>query len=233
MNKKGYTTYQFDTIPSTNDFAKTILEKRENAFIYACEQSGGRGTKGRSFSSKKGGVYATKLDFYQNYPATKAFEIMAKTAASVCKTLESFGLTPCIKWPNDIYVKDKKISGILIENGLQGKNVAYSIVGVGVNVCNMLDKELQDIATTMALELSSVPTVSQVLEKFFDVWTDEFSMQDYLTRVGYLGQECQLLVGEKSVAATLLFVDEEGGLHAQINGEEKCFHSAEVSLRIK
>ena len=223
MQKKGYTTYQFDNIPSTNDFAKTLLTKKENAFIYAYEQSGGRGTKGRSFSSKKGGVYATKLNFYQDYPAAKAFEIMAKAAASVCKTLESFGLTPCIKWPNDIYVKDKKICGILIENGLQ----------VGINVCNTLDEELQDIATTMSLELDSVPTVAQVLEKFFDVWTGEFSMQDYLIRVGYLGKECKLLVGEESILATLLFVDEEGGLHARINNEEKCFHSAEVSLRIK
>ena len=233
MDKKDYTVYRFDELASTNDFAKTLLNDRKNALIFADRQSGGRGTKGRSFSSKEGGVYATKLDFYQNYPAQKAFEIMARAATAVCKTLEAFGLTPCIKWPNDIYVSDKKICGILIENGLQGKRIAYSIVGVGVNVCNELPQELSDIATTMALELKESPTVDRVLQKFCAYWTGEFTMQDYLSRVGYLGQECNLLIGEDQHRATLLFVDEEGGLHVRTNGEEKCYHSAEISLRIK
>lgn len=233
MYQQNYTLYQFDELSSTNNFAKTLLNGSKNALIFADAQSSGRGTKGRSFSSKKGGVYATKLDFYQNYPAQKAFEIMAKTATAVCKTLEDFGLMPCIKWPNDIYVANKKISGILIENGLQGKAIAYSIVGVGINVCNELPQELSAIATTMRLQLKTPPTVEEVKQKLCRYWTGEFCMQDYLSRVGYLGQECDLLFSDTRKTATLLFVDEEGGLHVRINGEEKCFHSAELSLRIK
>ena len=233
MQKNGYKFYQFDSIPSTNDFAKTLLECRENVLITAREQSGGRGTKGRSFLSKQGGVYATKLDFYQNFPAQKAFEIMAKTATAVCKTLEFFSLKPCIKWPNDIYVADKKICGILIENGLQGTMLSYSIVGVGLNVCNELDDSLLEIATTMRLQLKNPPSVEEVFSKLIECWVQEFCMQEYLSRIGYMGQECKILIGEESMLATLLFVDSEGCLHVNVNGEEKCFHSAEISLRIK
>ncbi len=64
----------------------------------------GKGTKGRSFSSEKGGVYLSVLRFYENLPAKDAFLIMAGTCAAVCKTLESGGLQPKIKWPNDVFV---------------------------------------------------------------------------------------------------------------------------------
>lgn len=230
--KTQYKLYHFDEIPSTNDFAKTLLNKGENALIFADKQTGGRGTKGRLFSSKIGGVYATKLDFYQNFPAKNAFIIMAKAATAVCKTLEDFGLSPCIKWPNDIYVSDKKICGILIENAFEGNQIKYSIVGVGINVVNDLPPELFEIATTMGLQLQSPPSVDKVKAAFLSRWQEEFSMQDYLSRVGYLGCECYLFMGDERIPATLICVDEQGGLRAKIDGEEKRLTSAEISLRI-
>ena len=228
-----YEVYHFSSIASTNDFAKTLIPTRQNAIIYADEQFGGRGTKGRSFSSNKGGVYATKLNFYQNYHTKNAFEIMAKTAVAVCKTLEDYGLTACIKWPNDVYVSDKKICGILIENAFSGNQISYSIVGVGLNVCNHLPAELSEIAATMSSFMPVSPSVDEVRQTLFTHWEADFSMQDYLSRVGYLGQECTLLAGEQSHRAVLLSVDEEGGLHAMVGGEEKRFTSAEISIRIR
>lgn len=228
-----YKLYQFSCIPSTNNFAKTLIDSGENALIFADEQSGGRGTKGRSFFSKQGGVYATKLDFYQNFPTKNAFEIMAKTAAAVCKTLEDFHLKPCVKWPNDIFVSDKKICGILIENAFDRNTIKYSIVGIGLNVCNELPDELQSIATTMRLQLKNAPSVEQVKARLLTHLQADFCMQDYLSRVGYLGKECDLLIGDELVPATLLSVDEQGGLHVKMQGEEKRLTSAEISLRIK
>ncbi len=232
MQKQKYQMYRFDELGSTNDFAKTLLQKREDTFIFAKKQFGGRGTKGRSFSSNEGGVYATKLNFYQNFPAKKAFEIMAKTATAVCKTLEEYSLTPLIKWPNDIYVSDKKICGILIENGFSGANVSYSIVGVGLNVNNCLEETLQSIATTMRQELKKQLPLSEVEEKLISHLQADFQMQEYLKRIGYLRQPITLIIGDERIPATPLFVDEEGGLTVEIQGETRRVTSAEVSLRI-
>ena len=98
----------FECISSTNDYAKSKRGEGGDLIVTASRQTGGRGTKGRSFSSDVGGTYLTKLTFYEGFPASRAFEIMAGAAVAVCKTLEAYGLAPVIKWANDVFVKDKK-----------------------------------------------------------------------------------------------------------------------------
>ena len=113
MNAKKEVVWQrFDEIDSTNEYAKTKRQEGKDLIVTAKRQIGGRGTKGRSFSSEEGGVYLTKLSFYDNFPAKEAFKIMAQAAVAVCETLQYYGLQPKIKWVNDVYVNDKKICGI-------------------------------------------------------------------------------------------------------------------------
>ena len=237
MNEKiEWKIIRFDCIPSTSDYAKSLRQNGENAVIIAAEQSGGRGTKGRSFSSEKGGVYLSALTFYKNFPACKAFQIMAGAATAVCKTLESFGLQPNVKWPNDIYVNDKKICGILIENTFSGSFVANSVVGIGLNVNNSLPKELAKIATTMREILGEETPVLKVEERLIEnlgaSFFKGFLMEEYTSRLGYLGVPATLLVGEETLVATPCGVTEKGELIALVGTEKKTFSAAEVSLRI-
>lgn len=69
---------------------------------------------------------------------------MANASVAVCRTLENYGLTAEIKWPNDVYVQGKKICGILIENVFSGDRISSSVVGIGVNVNNSLPEELKN-----------------------------------------------------------------------------------------
>ena len=94
----------FERIASTQDYAKEQRANKQDLIVTADVQTGGKGTKGRSFESGKGGVYLSKLSFYQNFPAQDAFQIMAGAASAVCETLQGLGLAPVIKWPNDIFV---------------------------------------------------------------------------------------------------------------------------------
>ena len=73
----------FEEIDSTNNYAKDRRKDKEDLIITAKRQTGGRGTKGRSFVSEEGGVYLTKLVFYDNFPADKVFLVMARTAVAV------------------------------------------------------------------------------------------------------------------------------------------------------
>ena len=231
MKKSKVKRIHFDEIGSTNDYAKTLRARGEDVVITADRQTGGRGTKGRSFSSDKGGVYVTKLSFYQDFPAKRAFEIMANAAVAVCETLRFYGLNPVIKWANDVFVNDKKICGILIENVFSGSRLASSLVGIGLNVNNSLPSELSSIATTMQKEAGREFSVDEVTARLIEELGKEREILEYISSVGYMGREAALILGEERVRATLLSVDERGGLLVKIDGEERRLTAAEVSIR--
>ena len=225
-------TVYFEEIDSTSTYAKTLIKKGQPVVVVAKKQTGGRGTKGRSFSSNEGGVYLTKLDFYQNFPAKNAFMVMAKAAVAVCKTLEYFSLAPKIKWANDVFVADKKICGILIENGFSGQNIRYTLVGIGLNVSNLLPSELKDIAITMQEATGNKFSEKEVCERLIDELQNPVTMSEYLSRVGYLGQEATLIEGEKRTQVTLDSVQETGELVVIENGKARAVCAGEVSLKL-
>ena len=137
-----------DSVTSTSDYLLRFVGGGENVAVFAKKQTGGRGTKGRSFVSDEGGVYVSVLKYYPNLTADRAYSIVSETAVAVVKTLSAFGVKAQIKWPNDIFVDGKKICGILTENRLENGRVLYSIIGIGINVNNNLAKEIADIATS-------------------------------------------------------------------------------------
>ncbi len=232
MNVKKRVWIRLDEVDSTNDYAKARRGERENLVVCAKTQSAGRGTKGRSFSSKEGGVYCSLLTFYEDFPAKAGFTIMAGAAVAACKTLTAYGLTPSIKWPNDIHVGGKKIAGILIENTLQNANISSSVVGVGLNVYGELPAELSELATTMEKESGMRFSVDEVLNKLVEYLDSPHAMEEYEGYLGYTGRRVTLIIGNECVPATLLGVTKEGELQAEIDGEGRTFSSAEVTLRI-
>ena len=220
----------FDELPSTQAYVKERRELGENLLVVAKKQTGGMGTKGRSFSSNEGGVYLSKLEFYDNFPAKNAFLIMANTAVAVCETLRAFGIEGKIKWPNDVFVQDKKICGILIENVFQGACIRSSIVGVGLNVNNSLPKELQSIATTMCLSSGRTFSVEEVRGRLIEELSKNVEMEKYHAYLGYIGREATLILGNERIPATLVSVDEQGALHVEIEGKHKILTAGEVSV---
>ena len=91
----------FDTLPSTNDYCET-REFGEDTAIIAREQTGGKGTKGRSFSSPRGGVYLSLVRYYP-CKAENSFSLMIASCMAVVKTLELYGVSAEVKWPNDVF----------------------------------------------------------------------------------------------------------------------------------
>ena len=217
---------------STNEYAKARRDLGENMLVVAKKQTGGRGTKGRSFSSNLGGVYLSLLTFYQDFPASNAFQIMQGAAAAVCETLAFFGVKPKIKWANDVYVNGKKICGILIENALKGKCIGSSVVGIGLNVWNELSDELSDIATTLFKETGKKMDVERVIDVLVRFLEEKNIHEKYAQYLGWLNEEVTLVIGDKETRAKLLSVDETGGLWAEIDGEKRRLAAAEVSLRV-
>ncbi len=222
---------RFSELPSTQEYAKSKRGERQNLLVVADRQTGGRGTKGRSFSSNEGGMYLSKLTFYEDFPVKRAFEIMAGAAVAVCEALQKFGLQPVVKWPNDIHVNGLKICGILIENTLSGSRVACSIVGIGLNVCNELPAELENIATTMRLA-GVERSVDEVLSTVAEGLNRALDMKKYQGYLGYMGRAATLDINGERIPATLLSVDDEGGLWVKTADGTRRLTAAEVSVRL-
>ncbi len=232
MNEKiTAKTLRFSTLDSTNDYAKSLRGNGDNLFVVAERQTGGRGTKGRSFSSEKGGVYLSLLRYYRNFPASEAFLVMERAAVAVCKTLEAFGLAPKIKWANDVLVNGKKICGILIENVFSGNQIKNSVIGVGLNVNNFLPSELDGLATTMKSELGKAMDVAEVEKRLKENLLLPFDKDEYQKRLGFMGERITLVTGDERVPATALSVNDRGELVVETDVGVRVVSVGEASLR--
>ncbi len=217
---------------STNEFIKQFLTGGEDVVVCAGRQTGGKGTKGRSFSSEAGGVYLSALTFYEHFSAENAFEIMAHAAVAVCKTVSFFGLEPEIKWCNDVLIGGKKIAGILIENVLSDGLVRASIVGIGLNVVNPL-AGLEGVAASMAELLSAPPQVETVRDKLIEELFLPTSFRDYLGYVKFLGKRIEVTEGDRRYTAIAREILPDGRLLIEENGGSRALSSAEIAIKFQ
>lgn len=154
---------ELEVTESTNDEVKKYWDLGEDIAVFAHRQTGGRGTKGRSFASPEGGIYISFIKHYRGLKAEKAYEVTEDISLSVALTLRAFGVKAEIKWPNDVYVGKKKICGMLTQNEIKNGYVEKTLCGVGINVNNDLPIELDGIATSLKKELGREVDLKSVL----------------------------------------------------------------------
>ena len=117
-------------------------------FVAAAQQQGGRGRLGRSFVSGPGGVYFTYYCRPKGLSPMDALKAVFCAALAVRSALREY--TDCaIKWTNDIYAGDKKVCGILCEMVSDSDSVQYLIQGIGINVNNEIEEDLEEKAASL------------------------------------------------------------------------------------
>lgn len=127
-----------ESCPSTNSYLGEHAARAPRGYTVAARvQSAGRGQRGNSWEAEpyKNLTFSILLK-PDNFPAARQFELSMLVAIAVAETIDSI-IGPheaLVKWPNDIYIGDKKICGILIENSLQGQFLQYAIAGIGINI---------------------------------------------------------------------------------------------------
>ena len=121
---------------STNSELRRRLDRSDNLTIIAAEkQSEGRGQGNHTWHSAPGrNLTFSILLRHRCLKATDALAVTSIMALGICDYLQTKGIGPWIKWPNDIWVEEKKICGILIENTINAGTIESSIVGVGLNL---------------------------------------------------------------------------------------------------
>lgn len=247
-----------DSLDSTSlELARLLSEgePEEGFVIYTDYQSSGKGQGIHGWFSDAGRNLLMSLLLRPAFlSASSQFLLSQLCSLAICKLLESRGLQPLIKWPNDILVDRKKIAGILIEHGVKGPSLSHSILGIGLNVAQLEFPEFDRPATSLALELErtgdSYPAPDpeaappgtllpehlgrELLELLSDCYDHLVAGEHELIRAGYLeklylkGEEQNFLAGGKMLRGRIEGISEFGELLIRTAEGVKKFQHGEL-----
>ena len=144
--------HRFDTLPSTQDLLHRMAEDGapDGTVVVAAEQTGARGQRGRQWQAPAGGLWMSVLVRPRGAAAGEVLSLRAGLA--VARVLERYPALPRvqIKWPNDLYLDDRKVGGLLCEARWRGAELWWVVVGLGLNVANAVPADLVGQAATLA-----------------------------------------------------------------------------------
>ena len=153
------TIKRFELLPSTNDFASKWCQSDdlppEGSMVIAENQTHGKGQTGNFWESEANCNLTFSMIYYPQFlPLEQLFALNMIASLAVWKSIAPLSLTNlAIKWPNDILINHQKVAGILIRNSLAGKNLATTIIGIGLNVNQVVFP--QGIPNATSLQLAS------------------------------------------------------------------------------
>ncbi len=230
----------YDSVTSTNDLLKqkALNGADDKTVVLAFSQTNGKGRKGRSFISKKGGIYLSLLV----RPKTLDFDttlITSMSAVAASKAIEEISNKKTqIKWVNDVLINGKKVCGILCESGICGKET-YVVVGIGINLFkpeNDFDEEIKDIATWV-FEKENKELLAKLTAKVIDNFFKEYNsinnlafLDEYRFRSVCLGKE----VSVYGKTAKALDIDDKCRLRVEYgDGKQEYISTGEISIKLK
>lgn len=239
----------FQQIDSTNSYLKRSAHQMESGTaVVANEQTGGRGRLGRTFQSPADtGVYLSVL-LRPQMPPAQALNLTAFVAVAVCEGIEAAtGLSPEIKWTNDIVVNRKKVCGILTEMSIEGESGAlqYIVTGIGINVGQRPEdfpEDIRDIAGSLSMAAGHpisrgklTAEILNALDRMYQAWLAGGGdyLERYRSRCITIGKKVRLLRADgSSQPAEALGVAEDFSLLVRLpDGSEQNVSSGEVSVR--
>jgi len=176
-NYMGKKIYFFKEVDSTNLVAKKLANEgaAEGTIVIAGKQRRGKGSRGKKWISPSGGVWMTII-LRPDVEPNKAPQLTLVTGVAVAETLiQELGLDVEIKWPNDILIDNKKVSGILTEVKTNIIGVEYVLVGIGIDLNIDIPPELRDTATSLQAELEREIRGAELIQKFLQNFEDNYN----------------------------------------------------------
>jgi BirA family transcriptional regulator, biotin operon repressor / biotin---[acetyl-CoA-carboxylase] ligase len=147
----------YETLPSTNSHAAQLLRTgnlHEGTIIYTDFQSVGKGQMGNRWESETGNNLLISVILYPTtINPSDQFLISMAMSLGICDFLKRYITGISIKWPNDIYVNNDKIAGILIENSIMRDKLESTIAGIGLNINQ--EKFISDAPNPVSLKLKT------------------------------------------------------------------------------
>ncbi len=232
----------FDTIDSTNTYLKAHYEQLEDqTFVRADLQTAGKGRSGRKWTASKGKNLTFSLLIKEEAVMEKYVSLSVLAAYSVLESMKKMGLKDLsVKWPNDVYAKDAKICGILLEAVSKAKMEAL-IIGIGINVNEedfatgllheptSMKKQLHedvDIGSFKDIVYDKLIQTVEKLKSGCDLY-EEVKAYDYLK-----GKEVYCRIGDEKKKVKVLGIAEDYSLKVLCEGKELSLFSDEITFHL-
>jgi BirA family transcriptional regulator, biotin operon repressor / biotin---[acetyl-CoA-carboxylase] ligase len=234
----------FDSIGSTNDEALAWAAQGapDLSIVIADEQTAGRGRLDRKWFTPKGSALAFSL-ILRPVDNTHLSRTVGLAALSIADSCAKFGLSPQIKWPNDILLNGKKTAGILIETIWSGDQVTALVIGMGINILNQSippADQLKFPATSLEAELGRPleregflqEVLSRLAARRSEMDSNHF-MVDWENYLAYKNEAIQITNGAKeTMIGELVGLGADGSLLLRDQlGNQLTVHVGDVSLR--
>lgn len=243
----GKNIKSFNEIDSTNNEAKRFAENGgiNGDLIVSEVQTNGKGRRGRNWISPKGtGIWFTLL-LKPDIRTENVSMITLVIGMAVAKAVNSlYDLKVSIKWPNDVIVNSKKITGILTEMSTELDYINYVVVGVGINVnIENFEDEIKDKATSLKIELGHNVNRAELLAKILEIFEDYYEIfletenlvnlkSEYNRILINVGQDVKIIQSNEEKIRKAIGINERGELLVEDENQniEKII-SGEVSVR--
>lgn len=237
-----YPLIVFDTIDSTNNYARTIASDpgAHGTLIAANHQTAGRGRRGHTFYSPENtGLYMTLII----KPESKVQEMLKVTVAAAVAAVEAIEETssarPEIKWVNDLFIGRRKIAGILTEaiSDFESGDLDAVIIGIGINVRDTeLPEDIEHIAGAINDPSLSRSRLAAVLWQKLLYWTEHLDdpqlMDAYRSHSLLIGKQIEYEISLEKRSGKVIDINDEGNLIVRNDaGQEIILSSGEVSVK--
>jgi BirA family transcriptional regulator, biotin operon repressor / biotin---[acetyl-CoA-carboxylase] ligase len=224
----------FKNLPSTNTHTATLLKKnrlQEGSIIYTNYQSAGRGYYNNIWESEDGKNLLISIILFPSFLNPEdQFQISMAISLGICDFLIRYIPDCSIKWPNDIYVNNDKIAGILIESSVSGSKIDSTIAGIGLNINQ--EKFLSNAPNPVSLSmltgksydlLSCLNQLSTDLDKRYKQLIAGNSgqiKQEYVLKLFRLNKWCQFRDSKEIFTGKILNTGEFGRIIIEKSGGE-------------
>ena len=231
-----YKLIHIEETDSTNRWLKAHGEG--TMVVVADYQTAGKGCGTNSWESERGkNLTFSMLIHPTDIPASQQFRITEVVSVALCEVLEQYIGDVSIKWPNDIYMGDKKICGVLIENRLQGNVIVDSIIGIGLNVNQT--EFVSDAPNPVSLrqllghEIDREALLHDFLETLETVSSSETTYSAYRNKLFRMGKQAVFSDEKGRFEGTIQDVETDGRLLIKdLSGQARRYAFKEVQFVI-
>ena len=225
-----------EQVDSTNNYAMNLVHNgsvKHGMAIFTNHQTAGKGQRGKIWESKSGvNILQSLIIQPPQVFHSKPFLFNALIATNVASFLENIVKEPVqLKWPNDLYIRDRKAGGILIENNYRGNHWNWSIIGMGINVNQLFDNTLERKPISLQeITGKTYPIIdlakdlhAKIIDNLNNVSLEEI-LTTYNKRLYKFKQAVVLKYQNENIHTTINGVDENG----QLLTTDKVFNFGEV-----
>ena len=224
-----------ESVASTNDELQQLGNNgaEDGLVLLALEQSAGRGRRGATWFSSADDALAFSVLLRPTEPKALWSRLALATGLAVAEAAESFGCEAGIKWPNDVWIHGRKVSGILVEAGGD-----FVVIGIGINVhTSSFPEEIQHIATSLHLAngrpMSRGEVLSAIIQRLAIRRQHEFGelLDAVRQRCVLSGRQVSMRTAQGPLTGTVERIGDGGELRLQTaSGIQSLIQADEIRL---